>query len=569
MAVLTYISSCVLSISILSPGPTSTPCQQDPCSGARTAYTGPLGGARYGWSTAVDGDRSVIGAPFAAIVGLRTGAVFVHERVGGSWFESGRFKSLDAGNNDEFGFSVALDGDRLVVGAPMHDPFNVVNAGAAYVFERTNGQWVEVAKLLPDVIQTSAAFGISVAVQGDTAVVGAHTRALVGFESGAVYVYERVAGTWGLSQVLSGAQHQWGDWLGRGVAIDGDWIVAGGPGIDGAIQNSGGAFVYRRTPQGWVESARLVPWDNGGLTWNLVAGWSVAIHGDRVFLPAAAANVAGTASGAMYVFRYEPGAWMPLTKLVAPDATTLTKFGNSLAARPGALLVGASSDPEGILGSGSAYLFRETADGYALERKLRAPTPQADSFFGMAVALHGSTALVGAYNEGPHSPGSGTPSTGAAYFFELADFASSLCFGASCPCANPDPVRGCRNSSGRGAGLVACGSASVGADDLVLRAERLPADQPALLFRAQNLLAGGQGLAFGDGLRCIGGQALRLGVGHADASGHLAFGPGLSAAGQWHAGQTLHAQAWYRDPLPSPCGNGFNATQALTLTFEP
>jgi hypothetical protein len=138
----------------------------------------------------------------------------------------------------------------------------------------------------------------------------------------------------------------------------------------------------------------------------------------------------------------------------------------------------------------------------------------------------------------------------------------------ACPCGNTGSTeQGCANSTGAGATLSAGGSASVTADDLVLQAAQLVPTQPALLFAGLNRVQGGNGTLFGDGLRCAGGTIKRLGVRQPDALGAAAWGPGLGPLGGWSAGDTRRLQVWYRDPLASPCGAGFNLSNGFELSF--
>lgn len=115
--------------------------------------------------------------------------------------------------------------------------------------------------------------------------------------------------------------------------------------------------------------------------------------------------------------------------------------------------------------------------------------------------------------------------------------------------------------------LVSTGSSSVSADDLGIDASNLLPGQPALLFAGDNALNGGDGLPFGDGLRCVGGNVERLGVRQPDAQGAASWGPGIASQGGLCAGQTKRFQVWYRDPVGSPCGAGFNLSHGLEVTF--
>lgn len=150
-----------------------------------------------------------------------------------------------------------------------------------------------------------------------------------------------------------------------------------------------------------------------------------------------------------------------------------------------------------------------------------------------------------------------------------------LCFGDgsghACPCGNSAGAgEGCANSSGAGASLSsAAGSTSVAADDLVVAGGGMLPGQPALLFAANNSLGGGNGVIFGDGLRCAGGGVVRLGVSVPGAAGSASWGPGLASAGGWGAGDVRYLQAWYRDPVGGACGSGFNLSHSLEALLTP
>jgi len=140
---------------------------------------------------------------------------------------------------------------------------------------------------------------------------------------------------------------------------------------------------------------------------------------------------------------------------------------------------------------------------------------------------------------------------------------------APCPCGNLGPSdHGCANGDGTGAHLRGSGSSSVQSADLVFTATSLPQDQPALLYTGVNRIQSGQGVAFGDGLRCTGGAVVRLGVQFTDTLGGASWGPLFSNA-PWTAGTTRHFQAWYRNNPVSACGSGFNFSNGYTIAFTP
>jgi len=153
-----------------------------------------------------------------------------------------------------------------------------------------------------------------------------------------------------------------------------------------------------------------------------------------------------------------------------------------------------------------------------------------------------------------------------------APFSSEYCYGdgsaSACPCGNfGSNGEGCANSGGGGATLAVLGTSSVLNDDLRLRLDGAQGPVPGLLFSGEQQVNGGQGVIFGDGLRCAGGPVKRLGVMIADGSGSATWGPGLAPQGGWSGGDTRYFQVWYRDTNGSPCGGGFNLTHGVAVDF--
>jgi len=149
-----------------------------------------------------------------------------------------------------------------------------------------------------------------------------------------------------------------------------------------------------------------------------------------------------------------------------------------------------------------------------------------------------------------------------------------FCFGdgsgTACPCGNSGGTgEGCANGSGAGATLAASGSASVGNADLVLSGAQLIPLQPGLYFQGELQINGGNGIIFGDGLRCAGTNVIRLEVVTADSNGDSSTTIDIAAKGGVVAGDTRTYQLWYRDPNTSPCGATFNLSHGLELTWTP
>ncbi|HIG10128.1 MAG: hypothetical protein ABGY71_12090 [bacterium] len=140
--------------------------------------------------------------------------------------------------------------------------------------------------------------------------------------------------------------------------------------------------------------------------------------------------------------------------------------------------------------------------------------------------------------------------------------------GLACPCANSSTSGGCANSTGQGAILVSSGAASISLNNLTLIASGLDPSQPGLYFQGDNRIAGGAGILFGDGLRCAGGGIVRLQVRAASATGESATTASIATLGGVLPGDVKRYQLWYRNPVASPCGSGFNLSNGYELTWE-
>jgi hypothetical protein len=219
-------------------------------------------GDAFGRSVAIDGDWAIVGTDFEDGPSDNTthaGAAYVFERSGGTWQEVQVLRASNAGSGDEFGSSVAIDGDRAIVGAPYEEgpSDNTSRAGAAYVFERNGSTWQEVQILRASNLASDDQFGASVAIDGDRTIIG-----VLGENGppnnltfgGAAYVFEHSGSAWQQAQILRASNAGGGDAFGRSVAIDGDWAIVGADFEDGPSDNTtraGAAYVFERTDSGW------------------------------------------------------------------------------------------------------------------------------------------------------------------------------------------------------------------------------------------------------------------------------------------------------------------------------
>jgi len=253
---------------------------------------------RFGVSVALSADRIVVGAYLDDDNGTDSGSAYVFRWDGSQWVQEQKLLAADGAPGDLFGVSVALFGDRIVVGAQLDDD-NGYNSGSAYMFRWDGSQWVQEAKLLPTDGAAYDEFGLSVAVSGDRIVVGAIYDDDNGTNSGSAYVFRWDGSQWVQEQKLLAADGAAGDFFGRSVALFGDRIVVGAQLDDDNGTDSGSAYMFRWDGSQWVQEAKLLPTDGAAVD---EFGVSVALSGDRIVVGAYGDDDNGPNSGSAYVF---------------------------------------------------------------------------------------------------------------------------------------------------------------------------------------------------------------------------------------------------------------------------
>jgi FG-GAP repeat protein len=328
-------------------------------------------------------------------------------RSGASWVQQAKLTASDGGANDNFGISVALSGNTAVIGAIFDDDV-ASDAGAAYVFVRSGTSWIQQAKLTASDGSSNAQLGMSVAVAADTAVVGTVNDGDHGARAGAAYVFARAGTSWTQQAKLTAADGAEADQLGISVAVSGNTAVVGAYGDDDLGTSSGSAYVFVRSGTSWSQQAKLHAADGAAID---EVGISVAIEGDTALVGA----VFHEDRGAAYVFVRTGTSWAQQAELTAADAAQGDNFGNAVALSGNTAVIGAPSDSDLGAASGSAYVFTRSGTSWSQQAKLTAADGASVDLLGISVALSGTTAVVGAI--GNDARGN---SAGAAYVFATA-----------------------------------------------------------------------------------------------------------------------------------------------------
>lgn len=304
-----------------------------------------VSGDFFGNALSIDNTSLAVSATGAGTAGL----VYVYQNANGTWDLSQVVTPNNTASGLVFGYTLALHGDTLIVGAPGFQS----NQGAVYVFTRNNGTWIQNQQIVADdgVDGDGNGFGSALAFSGDTLVVSSPNFNLA---QGAVYVFDLINGTWVQSQKIVGETV--GIIFGESVSIDGTTFIVGAPlgQVDG--NTLGVVYVFQKSGDSWIQSQKLAA-NNGAMFDQL--GFFVAMEGDVIVAAAPSADVqAPPLNGAVYVFVNEDGTFVQTQELVGLPGSANDAFGTALAMHHGKIMVGAQTTNVSSQDfQGSAFLF--------------------------------------------------------------------------------------------------------------------------------------------------------------------------------------------------------------------
>ena len=267
--------------------------------------------------------------------------------------EDAKLLASDGAADDAFGVSVSVSGDTAVVGADGDDDKGNWS-GSAYVYVTSGSTWTQQAKLTASDGAWPDRFGCSVSVSGDTAVVRTYYGDGMVADSGSAYVYARSGSTWTEQAKLTASDGAADDLFGYSVSVSGDTAVVGAYQDDDSGSNSGSAYVFVRSGSIWSQQAKLLPGDGAEFDW---FGWSVSVDGDTAIVGALRGDGIVTDAGSGYVFVRSGSSWTEQGKLTASDGAGGGWFGHSVSVSGETVVVGMTSGDGNEVNSGSAYVF--------------------------------------------------------------------------------------------------------------------------------------------------------------------------------------------------------------------
>jgi LPXTG-site transpeptidase (sortase) family protein len=383
--------------------------------------------AEFGWSVAISGNTAVVGArnadpdlgsgPLA-----NAGAAYIFVRSGSTWIQEAKLVARNAKPGDTFGISVAIDGNTVVVGATGVDMDEDEDVGAAYVFVRDGVTWVEKAKLVSKDASADDNFGSAVAIDGITIVVGADGHDLGGvlIDSGAAYVFIRRSGAWDQKAKLVPLNVSAGDYFGTSTAISGDRIVVGATeaNLTGSSGN-GSAYIYSGSGHTWMQEAKLAAKDgrDGDFFGQSVDIFNETAVVGALFKDPELEDRTITNAGAAYVFTPRNGLWRQQAQLIPDDAHSFSQFGQSVAIYGNKIVVGANGKAQaGYDDAGATYLFARQGREWQRQTLMVADFIFDNDNFGRSVDISGDNVIVGANGRDPAS----LRNAGEAYIYRLS-----------------------------------------------------------------------------------------------------------------------------------------------------
>ncbi|MEO9918323.1 MAG: FG-GAP repeat protein [Parasphingorhabdus sp.] len=370
----------------------------------------------FGFNVAISGNTAIVGSYKAddEVKGVNTGSAYIFALSDGIWRQQAKLTAGDGLANDTLGGNVTISGDTAAAGAIGHDK-NGDNSGAAYVFARSGATWGQQAKLTASDGAKGDAFGQSIAVHGNTMVIGAPHDDDKGDGSGSVYIFTRAGTIWTEQVKLTAADGAAGDLFGISVAVYRDTVLIGADLNDEKAPNAGAAYVFVRSGDGWVQQAKLTA-DDGADT--DIFGVRVALYGDTALISARRDDdeIMGVDAGSAYIFTRTGMAWNQQAKLTAPDGAADDRFGRSVALNGKMALIGAMHHDDRGNDSGAAYIFKRSGHMWKQHRKLTAADGKNGDLLGWSAALSEDIALVAASRSDDRGAESGS-----AYLFDLGD----------------------------------------------------------------------------------------------------------------------------------------------------
>jgi len=367
----------------------------------------------FGYSVSIDGTTALVGAYKRDEKGVEdSGAAYVYVFSQNGWQLQDKLIANKPKDHDTLGGNVALRGDVAALGVIGRDDIGE-NAGAVYIFERNSGIWSQKQVLTAFDGKADDSFGQSIALTDNFLVIGAPNSNSPHSKTGAAYVYHRIDNSWKFHSKLTANDGAAGDLFGISVAINKDTLLVGADLNDEVAENAGAVYAYVLSNKQWVHQAKLTASDGANTD---IFGVRVALSGDTALISARRDDIerVGVDAGSAYIFERHNGKWTQKQKLLAPDGNADDRFARGVALQNNTAIISAMHHDANGENTGALYVYTQSKGQWAFASKLIAPEGKPQDRYGWNVSLSGSRAMVAA----PHRDDNGNNS-GAVYVLDL------------------------------------------------------------------------------------------------------------------------------------------------------
>jgi len=365
-------------------------------------------GDYFGNAVAMADDVMVVGAKGENTGGGDAGAAYIFRYNGSSWLEEQKIQGSDLDGNDYFGYSVAIDNNIIVVGAPWKDGGGGY-AGAIYIFRYNRIEWVEEQKIQRSGIQANDRYGYSVAIDNDVIITGAYGEDTNGSMAGAAYIYRYNGSTWEEEQRIISNDIAASDYFGQKVAVDNNITVIGAYGKD-----NGSVYMFKYYPEVsggmWIEEQKI---QSSDIQPNDYFGNSVAIDNDVIVVGAYGEDTGESGAGAAYIFRYNGIEWIEEQKIQASDKEANDKFSKEAVSIENDTIIIGAYEKDSY--TGAVYIFRYDGSSWIEIKKMQSSDIQLNDYFGYSVLIKNNIMVIGAEYED-------VDNLGAAYIYDLKKY---------------------------------------------------------------------------------------------------------------------------------------------------
>ncbi|MBV1929085.1 MAG: FG-GAP repeat protein [Gammaproteobacteria bacterium] len=472
--------------------------------------------------------------------GISSGSAHVFVRTPAGWIEEATLLPSLQQTAQNFGYSIDIEGDLIVVGAPTEDDTEQ-GQGAVYCFERQGSGWIQSQRILSGNPEGDGYFGIAVSLSGSLLAISSSgaTSGLPANQSGNIDIHTLVAGTWSSEQIIAtgGSDFSWG---GNSHHLRGNLLVSTLETYSPQDLYGREVTIHERTTLGWsVVQTLTPPLTDQGLSRSF--GDALSIRGDTLLIGAPNRKLGQhLRCGSVFAYSFDGSTWLETDVIEPPVRRRDQYFGWELDMDGDRAVFGSyaasPNDPRAF------HSYRQVEGRWGLERVFAQPASVEGTSFGQAVAVSGDSLLASATSDDPHGAFSGSVQA-----YTIPRSYSSFCT----PTAT---------SLGEPARLFLTGPAQVDATGLELVVRPVP-NQFGLVFLGDQTT----NVPFGNGVRCVAGSLHRLAPLAAEQRElHIPFSP---LAEGIMPGTTQHLQAWFRDPAAG--GAGFDLSDAITISFLP